>query len=103
MLWLGLLRSGWKNNGMRWDMWVRFKGTEKAPPLLPCKSSVLLLPFLARGPKQEEGQESITEPSFITVQVPCDIFWRNSLSCLDPSQHAKELPGAIPGVSCTGE
>lgn len=59
--------------------------------------------FLASGSEQEEGQEAVTKLSFITVQVPCDIFWRNSLSCLDPSQHAKELPGADPGAKWSGE
>lgn len=66
-------------------------------------NSQLFCLFLASGSKQEEGQEAITKLSFITVQVPCDIFWRNSLSCLDPSQHAKELPGAVPGAKWTGK
>ena len=44
-LWLGYLRSGWKNNGMRWDRWDRLKGIDKAQPFLSCEFSALLLPF----------------------------------------------------------
>lgn len=52
MLWLEFLTSEWKNNGMRWAMWVRLKGAGKIHNLLPCYSSILSLSFLVRGSKQ---------------------------------------------------